>query len=220
MPESPAHPQSTGCRAIAFVDGQNLFRSAKEAFGYTWPNYDVGRLAAAICEREGWILAETRFYTGVPELADDPFWHNFWAAKLRHMGRTMTVVFRRPLRYSSIEVVLPDGNTKVIRKAREKGIDVRIALDMVRAARERRGNVLLVFSQDQDLTEAVEEVKLISRASKANIRVACAYPVGLTSKNTRGIEKTDWIMIDKTMYDACIDPNDYRTRQGPPPPLR
>ena len=32
-------------RAIAFVDGQNLFRCAKTAFGYTYPNYDVQSLA-------------------------------------------------------------------------------------------------------------------------------------------------------------------------------
>lgn len=28
-------------RAVTFVDGQNLYRSAKEAFGYHFPNYDV-----------------------------------------------------------------------------------------------------------------------------------------------------------------------------------
>ncbi len=27
-------------RAIAFVDGQNLFHAARKAFGYTYPNYD------------------------------------------------------------------------------------------------------------------------------------------------------------------------------------
>jgi len=40
MPQAPANP-----RAIAFVDGQNLFNAAKEAFGYTYPNYDVLKLA-------------------------------------------------------------------------------------------------------------------------------------------------------------------------------
>ena len=35
--------------AIAFVDGQNLFHAVLEAFGYTYPNYDVLALAKAIC---------------------------------------------------------------------------------------------------------------------------------------------------------------------------
>ena len=34
-------------RAIAFVDGQNLFYAAKEAFGYTYPNYDPDSLVSA-----------------------------------------------------------------------------------------------------------------------------------------------------------------------------
>ena len=28
-------------RAFVFVDGQNLFHAAKEAFGYSFPNYDA-----------------------------------------------------------------------------------------------------------------------------------------------------------------------------------
>lgn len=28
-------------RTRAYVDGQNLFHGAKEAFGYTYPNYDI-----------------------------------------------------------------------------------------------------------------------------------------------------------------------------------
>jgi len=39
----PTEPQTK--RAIAFVDGQNLFYAAKEAFGYSHPNYDVLALA-------------------------------------------------------------------------------------------------------------------------------------------------------------------------------
>ena len=31
-------------RAVAFVDGQNLFHAAREAFGYTYPNYNVSAL--------------------------------------------------------------------------------------------------------------------------------------------------------------------------------
>jgi hypothetical protein len=36
MPEEPLNK-----RAIAFVDGQNLFHAAKEAYGYRDPNYDI-----------------------------------------------------------------------------------------------------------------------------------------------------------------------------------
>ena len=40
-------------RAVVFVDGQNLFYAVKEAFGYTFPNYDIPALASAVCARRG-----------------------------------------------------------------------------------------------------------------------------------------------------------------------
>jgi hypothetical protein len=40
MPPEPATK-----RTIAFIDGQNLYHSVREAFGYTYPNYDVQTLA-------------------------------------------------------------------------------------------------------------------------------------------------------------------------------
>jgi hypothetical protein len=45
-------------RTVAFVDGQNLFHAAREAFGYTYPNYDVSALATAICKRQGWQASQ------------------------------------------------------------------------------------------------------------------------------------------------------------------
>ena len=40
-------------RVVAFVDGQNLFNAAKQAFGYDYPNYDAVKLARLICEQRG-----------------------------------------------------------------------------------------------------------------------------------------------------------------------
>jgi hypothetical protein len=74
-------PESASLRAVVFIDGQNLFRSAKEAFGHTYPNYDPMSLAQAVCTREGWNLRQVRFYTGYPDSEDNPFWNHFWTAK-------------------------------------------------------------------------------------------------------------------------------------------
>jgi len=43
-------------RTTALLDGQNLFYSAKEAFGYSYPNYDPLLLAQSVCERCSWKL--------------------------------------------------------------------------------------------------------------------------------------------------------------------
>ena len=41
----PGCPEPAIIRGVAFVDGQNLFNAAKRAFGYSYPNYDITRLA-------------------------------------------------------------------------------------------------------------------------------------------------------------------------------
>ena len=41
-------------RAVSFIDGQNLYRHTKDAFGHHHPNYDPRRLADAVCAVYGW----------------------------------------------------------------------------------------------------------------------------------------------------------------------
>jgi hypothetical protein len=42
--------------------------------------------------------------------------------------------------------------------------------------------------------------------------VASAFPVSLLSRNIRGIDRTDWISIERAAYDACVDRRDYRLK--------
>jgi uncharacterized LabA/DUF88 family protein len=180
-------------RTVAFIDGQNLFYAAKRAFGYTFPNYDVLALATAVCDEQSWHLVQTRFYTGVPSSDDMPEWSSFWEKKLQVMSTRGVSTFSGRLRHG-----------------KEKGVDVRIALDAIHAARTRTADVLLIFSQDQDLAEVALEIRAIARESDRWIKIASAFPVGAQTTNKRGIDRTDWIRIDKSTYDRCIDPLDYR----------
>jgi len=145
-------------RTVAFVDGQNLFHAARKAFGYTYPNFDVAALCAAVCAAQGWQPQGTRFYTGVPAAKDDERWHRFWNAKLAAMGRQGVVVFSRPLRYRERTVNLPDGSQHAVVVGEEKGIDVRLALDVIAGAHRREFDVGLILSQDQDLSEVAREI--------------------------------------------------------------
>ena len=201
---------------MAFVDGQNLFYAAKKAFGYKYPSYDPKALAERICADHSWTLTETHFYTGIPDRADDAFWNHFWTAKLAVMGTRGVKTFSRRLRYRNQSVPLPDGTTTTILVGEEKGIDVRLALDVVRMARKTQYDVALVFSQDQDLSEAADEIRAISKEQARWIKVACAFPLSPTTENRRGINGTDWIDIDRAMYDTCLDPNDYRPKRRLP----
>jgi uncharacterized LabA/DUF88 family protein len=196
--------------AMAFVDGQNLYQHAKEAFGHHHPNYDPIKLHAAVCELHGWRPTLVRFYTGVPSAMHNPMWAAYWAKRLLYMKNAGIVVTTRKLRYREESVTDELGSTKTVFTPQEKGIDVRLALDVVATARTRQWNVAVIFSQDQDLAEVVQEVRAISKEQDRWMEICCAFPDGPNASSSRGIEKTVWCRMDQAFYDACIDPTDYR----------
>ncbi len=131
------------------------------------------------------------------------------------MGRQGVHIFSRSLRYRNRILKLPDGTTHTFLSGEEKGIDVRIALDVIRMAHGTEYDVALIFSQDQDLSEVAEEIRVIAREQHRWIKVASAFPLSPTTRNRRGIEKTDWIRIDRATYDTCLDRRDYRSAKPP-----
>lgn len=197
-------------RVVSFIDGQNLYRAAKDAFGYCYPNYDVYKLSDCICKLRGWNLTQVRFYTGVPDPSDNAHWNKFWVGKLAVMGKSGIVVFSRSLRYRNESVKLPGGSIHTFLRGSEKGIDVRIALDVIRLANQNAYDIGMIFSQDQDLSEVADEVRTISRQQDRWIKLVCVFPASPTRRNKRGINSTDWITIDRNTYDTCLDPTDYR----------
>jgi hypothetical protein len=226
-----------------FIDGQNLFNGAKEAFGYHYPNYDPVALADRICADHGWTRRAIRFCTGMPGAAEDPDRHRFWTNKLVVLRRQGVHVYARPIRHrdkitywpGTVRIRLPDGTELPartalhradgtalpagtqfrVRSADEKGVGARIALHVLKVALAGAYDVALVFSQDQDLSEAAAEIPAIARSQRRWIWIACAFPDSPTATNHRGINRTQWLPIDKATYDAGIDPFDYRT--GVPP---
>jgi len=198
-------------KAVIFIDGQNLYRAAKDAFGYSYPNYDIKLLSEWVCSGRKWNLNDVYFYTGVPDSQDDALWHNFWSKKLSYMGRMGIKIFSRPLRYHNKDWTCPSCNkiyTSLV--GHEKGVDVRIALDIIRLAHQKTYDVGIIFSQDQDLSEVADEVRRISAEQNRWIKLVSVFPVSPTYQNKWGINKTDWIKIDKKIYDSCIDSRDYR----------
>ena len=197
-------------RAVSFIDGQNLFRHAKDAFGHHHPNYDLHKLTDAVCAANGWSNHGIRFYTGIPSVEHSPMWHGYWARRRTAMSRSGIKVTTRPLRYSNESVTLPDGTTREIAIPREKGIDLRLGLDLVRMARTGQLDVAVVFSQDQDLEELAREIRSISKEKNRWMKIVSAFPSGPNASSKRGINRTDWFPIERELYDACLDPRDYR----------
>jgi uncharacterized LabA/DUF88 family protein len=199
--------------AMAFFDGQNLYRHAMATFGHHHPNYDPLKLHSAICTANGWTPNLVGFYTGVPDPSESPMWAGYWSNRLLSLTRAGVFVTSRPIRYHKEKIIMPDGGERIITTSQEKGIDVRLALDIVASARRREFNVAVIYSQDQDLCEVVQEVKEIAKEQDRWITIACAFPYGPNATSRRGIDKTKWIRMPQDFYDACLDERDYRPAQ-------
>jgi uncharacterized LabA/DUF88 family protein len=198
---------------MAFIDGQNLYHHARAAFNCTHPNYDVQKLARAVCAAEpNWYVRQVYFYTGVHSPTGDPLWHHFWTHKLRAMKNAGVHVFKRDIRYRKRTHKLADGTELTFDVAEEKGIDVRIAIDVIRATLAGTLDVALLFTQDQDLSEVADEVRKIAELQGRTIQVCSAYPMSPTASNRRGVNSTHWMPFDQALYDSCIDPRDYRPK--------
>ncbi len=190
--------EPTAKRAVAFIDGQNLFHAVKAAFGYTSANYDVRKLAQAICDSRGWWLAGVHFYTGIPSVTEDRDLHRFWEAKIRSMESDGVNVVTRNLVPRKQN---PDGTW---REQKEKGIDARLSLDAVKFYNSNRFvAVVLIFSQDQDLAEAAHEISEFGARFGHWVQVASVFPSN--TDHSYGIKGTLQIEFDQELYDLCRD---------------
>jgi uncharacterized LabA/DUF88 family protein len=197
-------------RRSTFNGNQDTF--AKRCFGYKFPNFDIAKLIAAIVALEpNRKLVSSCFYIGIPTHLDDLDNFNWWNKKLAAMGRSGVKVERRYLKRRELKIRL-EGIVyfeATIPRLQEKGIDLKLGLDLVRSARNNEFDAGIIFSQDGDLVEAVEEVHGIAREQKRWIQLECAHPVA-AGVDSRPIKRTIPRQMTKALYDACLDATDYR----------
>ena len=189
-------------RTIVFIDGQNLYHLAKNLWApggsspYTYPSYDVDKVAQWLVSRvPERTLDQIRFYTGVPNSDVAPFWHGFWTNKLRY------------LRSRGVEVYAG----RVNQSGQEKGVDVSLAIDLVRLTYDQEYDAAIIVSQDWDFGPAVKLARQIGRSQSRALSFESCFPYEMGhSMSPRGIPATTWIHIDQSTYDSWYDPRDYR----------
>lgn len=143
-------------RLALYIDYQNVFQRARSAF-------QLARRASdgQFSPRDLGLLLVTRSTpyrpTGIVELSDVRVYrgrpsrkhasYDPWQRQAAAWKRDGVTLVSRPLR----------GSPAV---AREKGIDVALALDFYADARDGRFDIGVLFSMDQDLAPAVEKVRV------------------------------------------------------------
>lgn len=164
---------------MVWIDGQNLFHRAKAMFGHRSPDYDIRSISQALCERMDWDIQAIHFYSGIPPESESPRWRHFWDDKLRRLKADAGVpvhTFTPELRYRSEWTQRGDGQWQLYRCPQEKGVDVRLALDMVAAAYENKCDAMVIMTEDSDLQQAVDRCLQIARSQDRKLLIANAFP--------------------------------------------
>ena len=192
-------------RTLVLIDGQNLYHLARESMGL--------RVVVILC------LAELRrreagARPGLQDAGAQSCGNSFLHRRPRSGSRAFTAVLARLLVEQDKVPAEPRGlrlsGQGECRRAGKEGVDVSLALDLVRATYERWYEVAIVVSQDWDFGPAVRLAKEIARTQDRRLVFESAFPLGPGSHSRRGVPGTIWVPIDQATYDTCLDPRDYR----------
>jgi len=197
-------------KTIVFIDAQNVYLTAREAFG--WENESSRRgnfrplaLGELLTQEQDRELQQVRVYTGVPSQTRDD--QGYRAARKRfdtwkYEGKGKVVSRERNLQYRPNE------------KPREKGVDVLLAIELVKLAGAKLFGLAVVISADNDLVPALElvcdvlgstAVESVSLRAEPGCESAPALGVHVTEKRPQIARR----LIDCADYEGIEDLRSY-----------
>jgi uncharacterized LabA/DUF88 family protein len=197
-------------RVTLFIDHHNTYKGARESFfpnqhlHFTDGQIDPIALGQLLCDRPppGFerVLHEVRIYTGRPDATREPKSYGPHMRQMAKLEKAGVRVFAHPLRYPP---TFPDEPPK------EKGVDVHLAIDVVRLAIEGEYDVGIVLSTDTDLRPAVEYV---TNKYDPVPRVEVAAWSSATSNRRIPVSASRPVWchyLKKPDYESVHDPTDY-----------
>ena len=201
----------TFARVVVFLDHQNVYNGAREAFDLgghpsRHGQIDPLKLAESIVSRhpEASHLVGVRVYRGRPDSVRQP---QAYGANLRQSGvhekrgRGLVKVITRTLRYPADWPETP---------AQEKGIDVALAVDFVTMAVGREFDIGVLMSTDSDLVPALEAVVSLNGRPYPRCEVAAWSRPGAYSRRLRVAGARVWChWLRPDDYAAVADLTDY-----------
>lgn len=149
----------------AYIDYQNTYRLLKDREGFCLLSLKMGALVAELIESVGEECAPThRAFSGIHSAEVDPESRSrrlkqFCA--LRHQEGI--AVYARDYAYRK--------NADGYLQSREKGIDVRLGCEVVAAAAAGEVDGALIWSADQDLSEAIDIAQDLAAANGRRFKV-------------------------------------------------
>lgn len=197
-------------RVIVFIDSQNVYRGARDAFfdaqsfhtdGQFKPLAIGQKIVASLnlSHHAPCTLDGVRIYTGRPDPRKQPRPHGAHTRQCAAWTRAGVVVTPRMLRYP---FDFPAS------KPEEKGIDVALAIDFIAHAMDNKYDIGVIFSTDTDLVPALEFVYRRYTPGKT-VQVA-AWRSGRCRPRLNIRDANTWChYLERPQYDEVADTTDY-----------
>jgi len=150
-------------RVIVFIDGSNLYHGLKGALGHA--RIDFGRFADELCSPSRRLLHI--YYYNVPlRQADDPIGYagqQRFFSSLRKVPH-LTIELGRLVDRERNEKCPHCAKAYTVAYQAEKGVDVKLAVDMLAMAFDNQYDTAILVSNDGDFAPAVAEVRRLHKA--------------------------------------------------------
>jgi len=209
-------------KAIIFVDANNWYHNVK---GWFKPSdIDICKVSELIAKEKGLELLEIRWYASVPDIEDDKLKymrHMNFLASLKKRG--VKVVTRKLQKLSNKELLekrrdfieswdLCDVCKPIVEESfldiadhyqKEKGIDVWIAIDMVKEAINNKIDCAVLISGDSDFVPAFSLIKEIGKDV-----LSCSVPKGYSNEIR---QKFPYLILNKEKLKECL--NDGKSKE-------
>lgn len=162
-------------RVQIYIDGGNFYNLALKRIGCHEVDFDFDKFADFLVGDRELISPGKRFYIGTVRGKDDS--HETtkamsnqtklfrrletyeWTIKTSKL-RTRTETIKIDDRFKNYQQILAKGIKEITyQRAREKGIDVKIATDLLVGALDDRYDIAVVVSSDSDLAPAMDIVR-------------------------------------------------------------
>jgi uncharacterized LabA/DUF88 family protein len=145
-------------KAFVFIDGGNFYFKLKELTSklegkYSLTDFHFRKFSEWLVKPNE--LLETRYYLGaVKRERNNLKSEQLYAAQQKLIGK---------LQQQDISITLGQVIRHPDKTHHEKGVDVRLAVEMIRFARENKYDIAYLVSSDTDLVAAVEEVQAFGK---------------------------------------------------------
>ena len=207
-------------KAIIFIDANNWYHNVKNFFRPG--KIDIIKVANFLCKVKNYNLIQIRWYASTPSIKDGEVMYYKHMSFLEHLCKKGVKIITRKLQmFSNKEVI--EKRKNIIKnldlcwhceplvesvfldladiKRKEKGIDVWIAVDMIKKSIiDKECDVCILISGDADFVPAFSLIKEIGKEI-----LSCSVPRGYSNELR---QKFPYFILKKEQLNKCL--NDWK----------